>query len=249
MNRDPLEERGGPNLSCFVRNAPAARFDVDGRFDDQSYDLARECRRPSPPSYFAAKESVINNWTPLAGADLSGKYTSWYSNRFPGTSSANRQLLSQRVNEVMNSKGCSDRPVGANDIEGVSINGYPTGERPIPRGGGVTERHFGDKPQDDTVKWWGSEPSMMLGNYTIRVKDLIYASCSACGCRKAFSWTARVVVVDTLGMNSTNAGIHDPLDTRTSRWFWYYSVGNWGPGFERDVVIAAWDIGGFVCCK
>jgi RHS repeat-associated protein len=39
VNRDPIEERGGPNLYCFVRNGPISQTDALGL-------LSRLCRNP-----------------------------------------------------------------------------------------------------------------------------------------------------------------------------------------------------------
>ena len=44
LSRDPIGEKGGLNLYCFVNNSPATRFDPDGRitFSDSCLPKARE---------------------------------------------------------------------------------------------------------------------------------------------------------------------------------------------------------------
>ena len=245
VGREPFGENGGINLYGYCENDIINKIDflglspIAGLGPSAGQRLTGQPSQPSP--YGASALSFGDNFFPDPNRDYSPAFARWYEIRFPNTTAYAKSELANRINTLMGTKYCKGQSVASQDAEPIRINGYNNvdGKYPIR---GLTEDAFGDRRQSDEPYWWGSEQTQILGNYSIRIKDLNYQRNM-----NRVSWKAQVVVVDTLGVHPSNVQINAG-ETRLSPWFNYYLAETFlGP--QRNVIIASWQIYGDVCCK
>ena len=237
-SRDPICEHGGKNLYRFGRNNSVNNIDRLGLFvtadSTQSQILAQ-------PQYCAAWVSAVDNWI-SQGSDLSGRYTAWYESRFPNTTSYVKENFRKTIDNLVSTKMCRGDKLLDNELPTIGVNGYGTGERT--KVGNTTEQSFGDQAQSST------EAALSLGNYNIKIKSIetCFSKCSIAGCSKSYSWTARIILVDGLGINPTNVGASEE-DPDVWKWWEFYVLEQNVFGPERSVVVASWTLAGKGCCK
>jgi RHS repeat-associated protein len=236
LSRDPIEEYGGQNLYVVVMNSPLIIIDLYGLQITPGIARTDICI-----TYSAIKVSFFDNWMPNGG-DVSKDYTLWYEKRFPNTTYFVMTNFSSVLDALAKARICNGEGISKTQLPSVSINGYGTGERRIV--GNTTEYKFGDKEQTPY------EAALDLGNYNIRVLEwkTRHKTCESSNCKKGYKWTARVGVVDGLGINPRNLGI-DERETSVFIWFCYYFCAEsllFGP--ERQVIVASWDLSGEGCC-
>jgi hypothetical protein len=234
------------NLYGFVENCPINRYDALGLVG-----LVDSWDPPPYPqhNYCAAYISIVDKILPDNGHDWSKVYTSWYERRFPNTAAFAQETFKKQINDLVSAKLCQGNKISKQDLPSITINGYLNGEHPTPAYH-ITEANYGDRPQDVEAHWWGTEATMVLGNYSIRVLSAGYRRCGCDqknGGKRSIDWSARVGVIDTLGVHPTNVQAGDGVD-KVLPWFTYYNVATIA-GSERDAVIASWNISGHVDCN
>ncbi|MCU0785606.1 MAG: hypothetical protein MUF81_16495 [Verrucomicrobia bacterium] len=162
--------------------------------------------------------------------------------RFPRTTTHVKDSFTKTIDGLVASKMCRGEKLAENELPSIRVDGYGTGERT--KVGSTTEKSFGDKEQD------GTESSLYLGNYSIVVKDVntCFSECSQAGCSKSYAWTAKILVIDGLGINPGNIPVSED-DPDVWKWWEFYFAEQNVFGQERAVVVASWEISGKGCCK
>jgi RHS repeat-associated protein len=238
-SRDPIGERGGCNLYGFVGNDGTNRVDRLGLIPNIGL-WDKDCCTNSTGGYCASAASFREKFNPFDSTiELPGSqqatnlshFGEWFKARFPKLSGHIENDLKNQIGQSIKNSLCSGNGMPS-DFPSLEINGYGTGERPMPNNP-QTEGDFGDEPQGS----W--EASQVLGNYNIIVTESSFEKVECCAIGPCYSWKATVSVVDGLGAN--------PANVQGYEWMW--PVVQFLFGDERPAVIAQWDAEGFFCCE
>lgn len=251
ISRDPLGESeiNGINLYSICKNRTTMYVDTDGRqLWMLGNPLGSSPAQARKPGYCAFYESLV---FPPFGDDypvfLQDKYTDWYLNRFPGTTAfamdSFKKNIDLQLQRQCRSIGCIKTP----ESPILEINGYLTGEGERSTKGTITEEVFGDIPQSTDVDFFDTSGVTSavrdLGNYHLRVSNYHVVSRRKGDCT-FYSWTANVIVVDSLGLDIDNLG-----PTPSWQRSFLFTVGQVAAP-KRLAVVAAFPISGAgKCCK
>lgn len=236
-SRDPIEERGGPNLYAPVGNNPVNWIDPLGLAAGNPVSGLGGAWPSDPYSpggaYYATTPSGPTVGQQLFGGpdSLEVDQTAWFNQHYPGWSSYAQSFYAERI-ELLSRNNCGKKFIP--NLPRLPVYPYYSDTFLTTRTafdmGPAGETRFGDQPQSrfSADKVLGSFVYKLDGPATVSYSDSLLLCC------KRYTWKADVVVYDVLGFQPGDPG--------------YYI--SFGLAPERGLIRARWTLtGSGVCCN
>ena len=249
LSRDPIGERGGENLYAFVGNQTLNQTDILGpwpKWLDKLIEKAKEARAESDIQ--AIKISIAEgSYLPPIGPQYEDQFgnqtefnnTRWFEENYPGWVKNIIPILKERLEKQIKSK-CPQKDTNLTvETEAVIpyYNDDTNGTTASPRFHNPniqsTETKYGDTPQSP------HSADMLLGTFNFHTDGAKVkyetTTCSKEKCKIKYTYTADVVVGDTLGTQPGDR-IYNSITKNILK--------------NRDAIRAHWPISGSgECCE
>lgn len=179
LNRDPIEEDGGENLSMFVFNNLMSQFDADGRV------VIPITIMPSD-SYGTAQGSQTPTFLDQIGSGTGPFHEeNWFEANYSGWINAAKTLFKTEIKKGIDCKNTQLNIKSSRQSVDPGIAGYIPWGMPV----GGSDKLYGDKGQNN----W--QATLVLGKFAIDYVTPITIQYSACNNgKRTYSWSTTMFI-------------------------------------------------------